>query len=233
MILIHSLKKKDEINVAEECKIFGCIPASVEWILRYTQLTEKINLVSDFTEFQKKICEKIEPYDRNFSSVVKLVSEIHNIDLSFFVLNEKFQSGSAKFERIYDLIKNQKGCVIAWASIVSKLPYLINGIDVPPEKTIEIDPALKTEELLQQIDELMKPRYKIISSTNGDNSAENEKIIIQPSIHITPVIACSQEELIVADLYDSQEKIFDRKLIEGLHDRLDIGRDILWINTKK
>lgn len=119
------LKGYKEIFVRQQNNITGCIPASIEWMMRYKNIS-----VSD--DFQKKFDLEYQGIEKNNYETVRNAilkdKEYANINFEFI---KEFESGKKKFEYIEEKISNQNPVCMAYLE-----PLIGNFHSVP---IVEID----------------------------------------------------------------------------------------------
>lgn len=98
---MNKLNKYEEIFVQQENRITGCIPASIEWMMRYKKIT-----IPD--DFQKKFdLEAQGMAENNYKTVSEFIMKDKNFSNIKFEFIKKFPSGEKKYEYVEDKITQQ------------------------------------------------------------------------------------------------------------------------------
>lgn len=99
-----ALKNYNQITVIQRNKQTGCIPASIEWLLKFNV----IDIGPSWDNFQESVdCGK----NSNFSSVLQKIEDVYGY------LRDNFESrgfsAHEKCEKIKGLIDSGQGCIVS------------------------------------------------------------------------------------------------------------------------
>jgi len=127
-----ALKDYNQIMVKQRKKR-GCIPASIEWLIRY----HNVDLGQSLNDFQEKVdCGS----GSSFSSVSQKVKEVYG----FKKVKFKAFEPEERCKEIQELINQGSGCAVSIAN-------------EPFDKTLHITPAVKYDNTTLTILDLRKP----------------------------------------------------------------------------
>ncbi|MDI6859782.1 MAG: hypothetical protein QMC85_04735 [Methanocellales archaeon] len=127
-----TLKDYNQITVIQRNKNTGCIPASIEWLIRY----HNVDLGQPLDDFQEKVnCGS----QSSFGSVSQKVKEVYG----FEKIKYKGFEPKEKCEAIKELINKGSGCVVS--------------IAIGPDKGWHVTPAVKYDNERLTILDLTKP----------------------------------------------------------------------------
>lgn len=113
---MHYLKGFNKIKVLQRNKELGCIPTSIEWLLKYHNVEIKKQGKPDNqwdSDFQEITIAKIKEKQLglSFENVIKVIDdeyEIPNFKLNF----DKEVDPNKRVQKIYDIFKSHNGCII-------------------------------------------------------------------------------------------------------------------------
>lgn len=226
---VYSLHRYEEIDVIAEsiiCEVHGCIPASIQWLLEWSELSGHIKTGIDFNDFQEDICKKFPKENRGFPNIIEYIANKYNQTLGKIKLrSQNFKTGADKFKTICDFLKEQRCILISIPSFLERRKP--NSSYVRETYFISLyDQKQSVLALEQKVEDFFEKK----NAAQVKPSSKIENSIIR-GFHIIPVIRCSESRLTVKDIADNKEKEFTRKHLEYLHDEEKIigGKDLLWL----
>ncbi|MFW9925094.1 MAG: hypothetical protein ACFFDW_17605 [Candidatus Thorarchaeota archaeon] len=209
------LKFYEGLRVFEKHESNGCIASSFQWLLDWYCIANDITLDTD--NIQKLIVDKIPIGSQNFESISKIVVEEYNLKGDFFK-KEAFKTGVDKINRITELIANQIGVLIAITSGFTE----INSAN----------PSSLDLWNIKQIPDIISDQITTFFNDFKLKNSYNPKIGLKQLWRIVPVVGISKKNLFIYDAAVGFSKQFLLTYIEFLHNNLEGGKDILWINPK-
>lgn len=100
-----ALENYTQVQVIQRNKLTGCIPASIEWLLRYNNIHTGVS----WNDFQEKVdCGNIS----NFGSVPQKIEEVYGYKRDNFE-SKDFNNAQDKCEKIKELIDSGNGCIVS------------------------------------------------------------------------------------------------------------------------
>lgn len=202
MILLPNF---NTIEVIQRDKELGCIPSSIEWLLKFHQIDTEVNSPKNWAiDFQEKILLGLNNNQPSFTSAIKITVEL----FPYFkdkLIYQSFKDSINKIEKIKDLIESENGCLIS----VAYPGWIFNAKkDKTPDEHLSMLNKGQIEELMHEV-----------KMTNL-------------SFHIMPVVGYTDSNVILLDL---AKTLNDQKIemkwskIEMLHKFIAGGNDLCYL----
>ncbi|MBD3192155.1 MAG: hypothetical protein GF308_16040 [Candidatus Heimdallarchaeota archaeon] len=204
------LKCYQRIDVKEKCKQNSCIPATIHWLISWNGLIGNSSLGLNLENFQIDICNNIPSEKRSFTTIANYIEDKYGKSNFNFQIENKFETGKEKFERIFELISNQIGVGISIHSGI-RCSKSNRGINL-----------WNSKQNVPYVQNYLR---------NFFSRVELSKII--RGWHIIPVVGMSKKKLIIKDLSNGKIKKFSREYLEFLHNHegLTGGNDLVWLKN--
>ena len=100
-----ALKNYRNTFIHQRNPMIGCIPASIEWLLKY----HKIDIGANWDNFQERVDGG---KDSSFGAVPNKIEQVYGYSKDNFE-SQSFQNAQDKCEKIKELIDKNKGCLIS------------------------------------------------------------------------------------------------------------------------
>ena len=127
------LKDYDQTKVHQTNKQTGCIPASIEWLLRYNN----INIGASWDDFQNEVdCDP----NNNFTSVPEKIEEVYPHSKNNFEVKD-FENPQDKFDKIKKLIDSGKGCIVSVANPQGDSCHIMPAVEYNDNKLVLLNLA--------------------------------------------------------------------------------------------
>jgi len=128
---VPSLENYNQISVVQRDPVTGCIPASIEWLLRY----HGINIGVSWNDFQESVdCGE----SSTFSSVPQKIEEVYGYNKDNFEMKD-FISARDKCDKIRDLINSGDGCIVSISNGLGQGWHITPAVEYDEDKLVILD----------------------------------------------------------------------------------------------
>jgi len=128
---VPSLENYNQISVVQRNPVTGCIPASIEWLLRY----HDINIGTSWDNFQESVDCGL---SSTFLSVLQKIEEIYGYSKDNFEV-EDFSGAQDKCDKIRNLIDSGDGCIVSISNGPSQGWHITPAVEYDEDKLVILD----------------------------------------------------------------------------------------------